>query len=145
MAAHEALVKADPQATAYRAGLAENYQNRGLALHALGDPAGASADIRRALAVYDALPSRTGEQWFRSACSHAALSGLAGHPGSNVSALEASTEADGSMALLRKAVGLGYRNRDAYRTEDALAALRSRPDFQALMMDLAMPADPFAP
>jgi hypothetical protein len=48
------------------------------------------------------------------------------------------------MALLTKAVTMGYRNRYAYRTESALDALRNRPDFQLLMMDLAFPAEPFA-
>ena len=48
------------------------------------------------------------------------------------------------MALLFKAAGMGYRDRDAYRTEAALDGLRDRDDFKALMMDLAMPADPIA-
>ena len=48
------------------------------------------------------------------------------------------------MALLRKAIGMGFRNPDTYRTEAALNPLRARDDFRALMMDLAMPADPFA-
>jgi hypothetical protein len=39
---------------------------------------------------------------------------------------------------------MGYRNPDAYRTEDALDPLRGRDDFRMLMMDLAMPAEPFA-
>ena len=47
------------------------------------------------------------------------------------------------MALLHKAVGMSYRNSDAYRTETALDPLPDRTDFQLLMMDLAMPADPF--
>ncbi len=48
------------------------------------------------------------------------------------------------MALLHRAVDMGYRNPDAYRTEDALDPLRVRDDFRMLMMDLAMPAEPFA-
>jgi hypothetical protein len=39
---------------------------------------------------------------------------------------------------------MGYRSPDAYRTEDALDTLRDRPDFRLLMMDLAMPTEPFA-
>ena len=42
------------------------------------------------------------------------------------------------------AVGMGYRNGNAYRTEDALDPLRSRDDFRLLMMDLAFPAEAFA-
>ena len=48
------------------------------------------------------------------------------------------------MSLLRKAVGTGYRNVGAFRTESALDPLRDREDFQLLVMDLAVPAQPFA-
>ncbi len=78
------------------------------------------------------------------ACCHAALAGLAGRPGSGVSAAEREGEAEKAMAVLRQAVTMGYRNPDDYRTESALDPLRDRPDFQLLMMDLAFPAEPFA-
>jgi hypothetical protein len=39
---------------------------------------------------------------------------------------------------------MGYRNRIGLRLESALDPLRSRDDFQLLMMDLAFPAEPFA-
>ena len=48
------------------------------------------------------------------------------------------------MALLREAVGMGYRNLDAFRTEDALDPFRDRPDFRLLMLDLVFPDTPFA-
>ncbi len=48
------------------------------------------------------------------------------------------------MALLRKAIQMGY-SAESYRTEDALDPLRGRDDFRLLLLDLAMPADPFAP
>jgi hypothetical protein len=102
------------------------------------------ADARRAVALFDTLPSRLGERTVLSACAHAALAGLAGRDGSGVSAAESTSQAETAVALLHKAVGVGYRNPDAYRTEDALDPLRSRDDFRLLMMDLAMPADPFA-
>jgi tetratricopeptide (TPR) repeat protein len=140
----EALVKEDPVTTVYRGGLAETYLNRGLALRALGDPAAAAADVRRAVAVYNALASRTGEQWFLFACSHAALAGLAGQAGSSLSAAEGNEEADRAMALVRMAVAMGYRNAEAYRTEDALDPLRDHDDFRVLMLDLAFPVEPFA-
>ena len=78
------------------------------------------------------------------ACCHAGLAGLAGRPGSGVSAADGVDEAEKAMAGLRQAVAMGYRNPDAYRTESALDPLRNRPDFQLLMMDLAFPAEPFA-
>jgi hypothetical protein len=48
------------------------------------------------------------------------------------------------MALLRKASLLGSRNLANYRCETALDPLRSRPDFQLLMMDVEFPDDPLA-
>ena len=48
------------------------------------------------------------------------------------------------MPLLRRAVALGYRNPDAYRTEDALDPLRAREDFRLLMMDPVFTAEAFA-
>ena len=50
--------------------------------------------------------------------------------------------ADRAMAKLTKAVAAGYRDVATLRKEPALDPLRSRPDFQALMMDLAFPANP---
>ena len=66
------------------------------------------------------------------------LASLAGQAGT------AALEADRAIALLRKAVAQGFRRAETFRTEPALDLLRGRPDFGLLMMDLAMPADPFA-
>jgi hypothetical protein len=48
------------------------------------------------------------------------------------------------MEWLRRAAAMGYRTLHSYRTEDSLDPLRSRDDFKLLMMDVAMPAAPFA-
>ena len=136
----ESLIEEAPKTTSYCADLLFS----GLSRDQTGDPAGAAADARRALALYDGLPSRSGEEWFETACCHAALAGLAGRDGSGVSAAAAASEADTAMALLAKAVTMGYRNPNAFRTESALDPLRNRPDFQILMMDLVMPTKPFA-
>jgi hypothetical protein len=80
---------------------------------------------------------------FFTAATHAALAGLAGRPGSGVSIAEGEAEADTAMFLLRKSLAMHYRSA-LYRTEEALERLRGRDDFQLPMMDLAMPADPFA-
>jgi hypothetical protein len=144
IAIREALVREFPKVPIYRSHLAWSYRRRGLARRDLGEPSGAAADTRKALELWDDLPSRSGQEWFETACGHAALAGLAGQPGSGVSAAEAESQAETAMALLCKAVGLGYRSPDAFRTDDALDPLRSRADFQLLMMDVALPADPFA-
>ncbi len=144
VAIREELVREIARVPVYRTGLAENLLNRGLARRDAGDPAGAAADLRRAVGVFEALPSPTGENLFIFACIRAALAGLVDRAGSGVSAAEAASEAETAMALLHRAVGMGYRLPDAYRTEDALDPLRGRDDFRMLMMDLAMPAEPFA-
>ena len=48
------------------------------------------------------------------------------------------------MDTLRRAIAAGYRPVDWMRRDPDLAPLRSRPDFQLLMMDLSFPAEPFA-
>jgi hypothetical protein len=125
----------------YRAGLAENLLNRGLALLAEGNRSGVAADIRRATRLYAAEPSLSSAHQYQFGCARTALSGLLG---SGVSAAEAVTEADAAMAVLRKTVAMGYRGLDRFRADDALDPLRSRDDFRLLLMDLAMPTDPFA-
>jgi serine/threonine protein kinase len=93
---------------------------------------------------WDGMATRNGEQWYATGCCHAALSGLAGKPGLGVSAGEGDVEAGEAMPALRKAVAMGYRSPETYRTEDELDPLRGREDFKLLIMDLAMPDDPFA-
>ena len=105
----------------------------------MGDPAGAAADARRALFLFEELPSRTSEDWWETACCHAMLAGLAGINGAEVSAAEGNAEADRAMALLRKAVGMGYRDA-AFRTESTLDPLRQREDFKELLAELEKPS-----
>jgi serine/threonine-protein kinase len=144
IALRERLVEEHPTTPAYLGSLAFSLRRRGLARRALGDPAGATDDVRRALGLYDALATRSREEWYETACCHAATASLAGTAGSGVSASLAAGEADAAIALLKKAVTLGYRLTDAIRTEPALESLRDRPEFRLLMLDLAMPAEPFS-
>jgi hypothetical protein len=78
------------------------------------------------------------------ACARATLAAAAGRDGAGPSAAEAPGLADRAMADLRNAAAAGYRNPPMYRYEPALRPLRGRDDFQLLLMDLAMPSDPFA-
>ena len=107
IAIQEKLVKENPNPW-YRSLLAHSLRRRGLALRELGDLAGAAADTRRALGLYDGLASRSGEERFETACCRAALAGLAGRTGGRIGR-RGEGEADQAMALLRKAVDIGYR------------------------------------
>jgi hypothetical protein len=60
-----------------------------------------------------------------------------------VSATEAEIEAARAMESLVRAVAAGYRNANETRIESALDLLRGRDDFKLMMMDLAMPVEPF--
>ena len=102
----------------------------------LGDAAGAAADVRRALGLYDGLSERSRRRVVRDGLRRAALAGLAGRDGAGVSAAEGKAEADQAMALLRKAVGMGYRDAGAVRTDSALDPLRQREDFKKLLTEL---------
>ena len=80
--------------------------------------------------MYDGLSERSNDEWFHDGLRRATLAGLAGRDGAGVSAAEGKAEADQAMALLRKAVGMGYRDAVAVRTDSALDPLRQREDFQ---------------
>jgi serine/threonine-protein kinase len=59
---------------------------------------------------------------------------------------ERAATADEAMDALQQAVDHGYRNLGQVLADrnDALAALRDRPDFEVLLMDLRFPDSPFA-
>ena len=113
--------------------LAYSLRRRSLVRRDLGDPAGAAADARRAVALSEGLSSLSSREWFQTACVHAVLASLAGRAGSGVSAAEAASEADTAMSLLHKAVDMGYRSPDVFRTEGALDPLRGREDFEKML------------
>ena len=49
-----------------------------------------------------------------------------------------------AVDAIKKAIGMGFRDRAVLDHEHDIDPLRSRPDFQLLLMDLAFPKDPFA-
>ena len=63
-----------------------------------------------------------------------------------MSTSEGLAEAEQAVPGVRQAINAGYGNLVWIRTGDPdLTPIRSRPDFQALMMDMSMPTEPFAP
>ena len=118
-------------------------------LGATQQPAGQAADAvaswRRAVASDERTRSSDGETLYFLAGCHARLGGIAGTAGSGLSAADGTAELDTAMAVLRRAVAGGYRNVTWMQHDPDLDPLRARPDFQALMMDLAFPSDLFSP
>jgi hypothetical protein len=65
---------------------------------------------RRALGLYDALASRSGEQWYETAWSHSEPAGLAGSAGWSTASDSGPAEAHRAMEALRRAVAMGFRS-----------------------------------
>jgi eukaryotic-like serine/threonine-protein kinase len=77
------------------------------------------------------------------ACSLALASTIADPAEGPAAADRQRRDADRAVAAVRRVIGTGYASH-LLKADPDLDSLRSRPDFQALMMDLAFPADPFA-
>ena len=135
LAVGEPLAKNNPTSTLYQAAVAHSLRGRGMARFGLGDLAGAVADVRRSLATWNAIPTRTAEDWFETACCHAALAGFAAEAASGINAADAKSEAGEAVRSLQIAVRGGYRTPAYFHTKD-LDPLRDRADFKALLAEL---------
>jgi serine/threonine protein kinase len=144
IAMEEPAVRDNPSNPEYLANLVAGLWRRGLTRRDLDDIPGAVADIRRAALLSEELPPRYTHYSFEKVCAHSALAGLAGADGSGVSTNERDRAAARAIFWLRQAFAAGYRNVNAIRVEPALDALRSREDFQRLIMDMKLPEEPFA-
>jgi serine/threonine-protein kinase len=144
LAIMQKLADANPNVIQWQSELALDLGYVASAGRKVGRTAEAVASLRRAVAIWTRLASRTPHDLYNLACAHGNLADLAAESGSGMTAAEGRAEADRAMESLRQAVAAGYRNLTVMRTDSDLDPLRSRDDFQALMMDLAMPEDPFA-
>jgi serine/threonine-protein kinase len=102
------------------------------------------ATLQTAISLVEKKPDGPSSLYER-ARGHALLSAVFARTESARTPAEARAQADVSMALLRQAVQSGYQDLVAMRSDDDLGSLKTRTDFQTLLMDLALPAEPFAP
>jgi serine/threonine-protein kinase len=130
------LVDDHPDFIAYQADLAENYLWTGTVYQAEGRSAEALRELSNAREVLERI-SIGGSNLYNLARAESRLVALT-TPG------ERGPQADRAMEALRRAVAGGYRSPHAIRTDPNLNPLRSRPDFQALLLDLQFPDDPFS-
>jgi serine/threonine-protein kinase len=137
------LVEADPSKPSYRSNLARTLRCRGVALQRCGRPAEAVSDLRRSIGILRGLGGPTPVDYFDLARTQSLLSGLASTSGSGLTATDGQAAADEAMSSLRQAAGARWRNATWMAAEPDLAPIRSRPDYQALLLDMAFPADPF--
>jgi hypothetical protein len=109
-----------------------------------GRTAEAVALLREAIAIYDRMHPEDPYHLLDLARAQSLLAETVDQPASGVSAAEGRALADKAMAALQRAA-LGHGVSDAtLRRKRDFVSLRSWPDFQLLMLDLAMPAEPFA-
>jgi len=138
------LIKADPSTAAYRFNLFHAVRRRGIAMQKCGLPAKAVSDFRQSIVVLRERASPDPWDYYNIACSQSLLSGAASMAGSGLTAADGRAAADAAMTALRQAVAAGWRDRTALATDTDLHPIRSRPDFQALILDTGFPPNPFA-
>ena len=138
------LVRDYPSAPDYQSLMDDCIRRLATALRASGRASAAIAYYRRSLAELEARENPTPTDLYNLACYRALIAGAATEPGSGLTAAEGRLEAEQAVAALRRAFAAGFTDLSLAREGDPdLAPIRSRPDFQYLMMDLAFPADPF--
>jgi len=116
-------------------------------LDQMGHRGEAMTAYEQALATYERILHPAAGYSYNMACAHACLASLIStEPGelSPSRRAEAARHLDQAMAALHRAVQGGYRQVGLATRDPDLAPLRSRPDFQQLMLDLAFPTNPFA-
>jgi eukaryotic-like serine/threonine-protein kinase len=135
LAIHRKLVTANPSTSSYRSNLAGTLRRCGIAMQKCNRRAEAESAFRQSIAVLRELPKPSPSDHYNIACYQSLLAGVVA---------AGSGEADNAMESLRRAVAAGWRDLTLMRKDSDLDSIRSRPDFQLLMLDLAMPADPLA-
>jgi serine/threonine-protein kinase len=142
----ERLAQTYPTLTLFQNRLAMSHSYIGLVRRRAGRPAEAAAEFRRAVAIMERLSALQpdGFNLYNLACFRALLSGIAAEPGSGLTSREVSSLGEQAVLALHKAVEAGFRNVGLMRRDTDLDALRGRPDFQMLLLDLAFPEKPFA-
>jgi hypothetical protein len=126
----------------YRVKAAIGYSSLGKARLKAGSRSEALALFRKSEAILETSdhPAHLGQL----ACLLALASTVVDPAEGAASAERQRRDAERAMAMLRRAIGKGMANTSLFSDPD-FDSLRSRPDFQALLLDLSFPADPFAP
>jgi serine/threonine-protein kinase len=134
----QALTLAYPGRKVFQDDLSGIHARLATAYAATGRAAEAQASMREAERVLEQVPVPTTEVFATLASGYAALSWSVGPE-------QRRGYADRAIAALRRAVAGGWRSADELKSDPNFAPLRSRSDYEALLMDLSFPDDPFAP
>jgi serine/threonine-protein kinase len=138
------LDEADPATASRRTNVAQTMRRRGLAWQKCGRSAQAASDYRESIAQLRGLKSPSPSDHYNIACVLSLLHGVASESGSGVSAAAGDAAAKEAMKSLQQAAAGGWHHVASLLGDPDLAAIRSRPDFQLLALDMAFPEQPFA-
>jgi serine/threonine-protein kinase len=143
----EKLVAANPTVTLFQTRLAMSRAYAGQVRQRERRPAQAAAEYRRAAEIVEHVSQQqpNGYNLYNLACYKSLLAGVAVLPDSGLTPADAERLGDQAVEALRRAVAAGFRDFDFMRRDTDLDAVRSRADFQMLLLDLAFPAEAFAP
>jgi tetratricopeptide (TPR) repeat protein len=140
----ERLVADHPDNLFFRRQLAQCVGFLGTAEHELGRRDEAFETLERARELYERLPGEALDL-YNLACIDSRLVVLAqSYPAGEAVPARGDAYADKAIEALRRAVAAGYKRVDSFRNDSDLAPLRSRDDFQRILLDAAFPDDPFA-
>ena len=84
-------------------------------------------------------------QIYDTACCESLLSGVASEAGSGLAAADGEAEAAKAIDCLRRAFAAGWKRLDYMRADTDLDPIRSRRDYQVLILDYGFPTNPFGP
>jgi serine/threonine-protein kinase len=140
------LADLNPALTVFQNRLAMSHAYLGLARRRSGRPAEAAAEFERAVAIMERLANLQpdGYNLYNLACFRSLLSGIAAQPGAGLSADEIARFGAQAVSALRQAVAAGFQDVAFMRRDTDLDPLRTRPDFQMLLLDLGFPEMPLA-
>ena len=136
--------EADPATPSRQTNVAQTMRRRGLAWQKCGRSAQAASDFRESIALLRGLKSPTPTDHYWIACGLSLLYGVARESGSGLSAADGDAAAEEAIESLQQAAAGGWHYVAVLLGDPELAAIRSRPDFQLLALDMAFPEQPFA-
>jgi serine/threonine-protein kinase len=136
----EALARDDP--SQFGDNLAQSLLSLALQRMGTGRSGEALANIRRADELLEHSSPVAPWILYNLACAYSRWS-AASFGGAAPAPAEREACAGRGVEALRRAVAAGFKNVGHMGRDPDLDPLRSRPDFQAMMMDLAFPAEPF--
>jgi eukaryotic-like serine/threonine-protein kinase len=140
----EDLIRRYPSHAQFGNSLATSLGIAGLFRIRIGEKEHGRSNLRAALAIMQSAPTQSSAELYNQACFQAILSSTTPQPGTAATKAEAREDADRAMIALRRVVASGFKAATLLRTDSDLNCLRSRADFQCLLMDAEFPTEPFA-